>query len=146
MPPVQSFMTSTSRFKVFTGQIPFPDFTDANIIVLVSGGGRPKKPLDSEKLGLEPAVWELAEDCWNQDRAKRPDITEVFWRYKLIVTTDPLITPASPDQSSDGVSVSPTRGFMGRASRNGTIQDRINRLDQVRLSDGSVAILTYRCF
>lgn len=132
MLPVQVLTTSTSPFKVFTGDIPFPEYTDANIIVLVSNGKRPGKPQGGEKLGLEPAVWELTQDCWNQDREKRPDIAEVFRRFKAVVTTDLLVSPTSDlDQSSGVASISPTQRFVEWTSRNGNIQERINRLDQV---------------
>jgi len=102
-------------------------------VVSVSKGVRPLKPLDGEKLGLEPAVWELTEECWNRDPGKRPDITDVFHRFKVIVVTDPLVTPSSPDEPSGGGPLSPTRGLLRRTSRNKpvSIQERINELDQV---------------
>ena len=106
--------------------------TNENVVVLVSAGKRPQKPLDGAKLGLEPGVWEITEECWNQDSGKRPNITEVFHRFKVIVVTDPLITPTSPDRPGGGGPFSPSRGRLGRTRKQSvSFQERVNELDQV---------------
>ena len=123
-------------FKVFTGQIPFPKFTDVNVVSLISKGERPPKPLGGEELGLRPEVWKLAEDCWNQDHTKRPDVITVFQRFREIFTTG-ISLPSDQSTPSGGASISPIRRIFRRPSRRNTIQDRINKLDQGSYSESS---------
>ena len=73
--------------EAFTGEIPFPDFVDAQVMTVVSKGGRPQKPPGCENLGLLPAVWKLTGECWNQNPDKRPDIASVLRRFQAIVST-----------------------------------------------------------
>lgn len=48
------------------------------VILMVSKGERPLKPVSAEVLGLTPAVWELTKRCWLKKAVKRPDTSEVL--------------------------------------------------------------------
>ena len=72
--------------EAFTGKVPFPNLVNTVVVVVVSKGGRPQKPLDCEHLGLGRAVWKLTEGCWNQKPDKRPDVANVLRRFQAIVS------------------------------------------------------------
>jgi len=129
MPSVRAIITFTPCFKVFTGKVPFPKSTDAQVVHSVSKGGRPPKPPGGEELGLRPKVWELTMDCWNQECTKRPDIATVFQRFREIMTPG-LSFPGTGDRDrpSGGGSTSPR--IFRRGLRRNSVQERINRLDQ----------------
>jgi serine/threonine protein kinase len=86
-PSFQALTMFTSRFKVFTGQIPFPNAINVNVIIMISRGERPPKPLGCEPLGLGPTVWRLTEECWSQNPGRRPDVTSILRRFQAIIDT-----------------------------------------------------------
>ena len=61
-----------------TRNVPFPEFTDPNVAILVSEGKRPPKPLYFEAPGLTPEVWKIAEMCWHEKPAERPEVHTVL--------------------------------------------------------------------
>ena len=65
-------------YQVLTGVRPFLPRRRARIIHAVILGERPAKPEDAEKIGMTVDVWDLLRECWQEDLAVRPDITEVL--------------------------------------------------------------------
>ncbi|KAG9122750.1 hypothetical protein FRC07_000735 [Ceratobasidium sp. 392] len=66
------------------GRIPFYDSNDFRAAVLASGGARPERER-YPRIGELPdrdAFWQLLEQCWAQDEAKRPTMDEVVLRTK----------------------------------------------------------------
>ena len=49
-----------------------------NVLIAVSKGKRPPKPLRFEAPGMTPAVWRIAERCWHQKATVRPDAKAVL--------------------------------------------------------------------
>lgn len=58
--------------------MPFPEFTDQNVIVMVAGGKRPSKPDPFEAPGITPEVWKIAQKCWNEKENERPEVDAVL--------------------------------------------------------------------
>ena len=67
-----------SRFKLVTGRMPFPEFTDPNVTNLVLRGKRPPKPRHFDTPGMTPAVWKIAKRCWHEKARERPDVNTVL--------------------------------------------------------------------
>jgi hypothetical protein len=53
------------------------------VVLKVLRGERPKWPDDVPFFGYTEIVWRLAEECWDQDRNKRPSIHEVLDRLNM---------------------------------------------------------------
>ena len=66
--------------KLVTGKVPFPEYTDQNVIVMVVKGGRPSRPRFSDTSGITLGVWEVAQECWNAEADKRPEVKTVLRR------------------------------------------------------------------
>ena len=66
------------HYQLYTGTVPFPNNPDPTVILKVTKGERPPKPITAEELGLTSAVWELTKRCWQKSPAKRPGTAEVL--------------------------------------------------------------------
>ena len=69
--------------KVLTGTLPFGNITGPEVVFKVVGGGKPSKPANALELGLSDRVWKLLEDCWHNDRKRRPPVKDVSSRVKV---------------------------------------------------------------
>jgi len=58
--------------------MPFPDYTDHNVAIIIAKGKRPQKPTRFEAPGITPAVWKIAEKCWHQKAKERPEAKVVL--------------------------------------------------------------------
>ena len=65
-------------FQLVTGKMPFPEYTDHNVSVMVSKGKRPPKPFRFKAPGMTSEVWKIAEKCWHQKAKKRPEANLVL--------------------------------------------------------------------
>ena len=63
------------RPKVFTGRPPFNEFATPVITSKIIDGERPPRPEAQE---LTDSVWDMMVQCWDQDPARRPTMTEVI--------------------------------------------------------------------
>ena len=61
--------------KVFTDVVPFNNFLSVTSIVKIGKGERPPRPTDPT---LPNDVWELMQDCWQQDPQSRPEMRVVL--------------------------------------------------------------------
>ena len=89
-------------YQVFTGQWPFFPKREAEVMLAVLSGVRPTKPENAKGIGMTDALWNLAEECWKEDRSMRPDISNILGRFCEItgerITTDSAdITGPPPD-------------------------------------------------
>ena len=66
-------------------------------------GERPERPANGLELGLNDDIWELAQNCWDQDPNKRPNVTSVLERLKQMLETRQSVSPMEPP--TDGVVV-----------------------------------------
>ena len=86
-------------YQVLTGNRPFYPKREVEVIHVVISGGRPPKPDNAEKVGMTEVVWELLEECWKEDRTKRPLISEILERFFKLTedgqTTDTMIATVS---------------------------------------------------
>jgi len=79
MPVFEGMVYSlTVHFQLVTRNVPFPEFTDANVMILVLKGGRPPKPHRFEVPGLTSEVWKIAEMCWHEEPRKRPEVRTIL--------------------------------------------------------------------
>jgi len=94
-------------YQVLTGQWPFYPKREAEVVLAVVSGKRPPKPENAEEIGMTEAVWELMNECWREDRTKRPDILQVLRRFCIIAgerqTGDVAMT--RPDVADNHISV-----------------------------------------
>ena len=58
--------------------MPFPNFTDHNVSVVVLRGKRPEKPRRFDAPGITPAVWKVAKKCWHEKASGRPEVKKVL--------------------------------------------------------------------
>ena len=56
---------------------PFSGFTGPTIILKITNGERPTRPMGVHDLGLTDSVWDMTLRCWAQYPAHRPTVTEV---------------------------------------------------------------------
>lgn len=68
------------RLQIYSGCPPFHGWSVPDIVRAVSprDGQRPERP-NSATNGLTDALWELIQECWDDNPSKRPTIEEV-WR------------------------------------------------------------------
>ena len=68
-------------YQVLTGQWPFFPKTEAEIMLAVLSGDRPIKPENAEDIGMTDVLWHLVEECWKENRSKRPSISTILGRF-----------------------------------------------------------------
>ena len=82
-------------YQVLIGKGPFCPKWEAELLAAVISGERPPKPENAERIGMTDAVWALLVECWREDRATRPNISDVLRRVCHITgerrTTDSMI-------------------------------------------------------
>ena len=124
--------------EAFTGKVPFPESVNVQVVLLVSKGGRPPRPHGCERLGLVTAIWRLTEECWNQNPDRRPDVASVLRRFQAIVSAGLYQSTSPPgtdahcrDQPGEGKPPSPIIGRIKSGLVSDSVQQRINKLDQV---------------
>ena len=75
------------RFQLVTGRMPFPEFTDPNVTIMISKGKRPPKPRHFDAPGIAPGVWKVAEKCWHEKAKERPEVDAVLQYLESIANT-----------------------------------------------------------
>ena len=73
-PQVNRFFTYLWR-KAFTGMVPFSDHIPPAASMAIISGKRPSRPTHS---ALTDSLWELMNQCWDQDRRIRPRMLEAL--------------------------------------------------------------------
>ncbi|KAF9647762.1 kinase-like protein [Thelephora ganbajun] len=74
--------------ELVTGKMPFPEYTDHNVIVMISEGERPSKPRHFDAPGMTSAVWKIAQKCWHEKASKRPEVDAVLRSLEALAKPD----------------------------------------------------------
>lgn len=84
--------------QIFTGRVPFYELQrDSTVMLKVKQGLQPTRPALSSsswtEWGLIEEIWQLMEDCWNEDASLRPSIDGVITQLgpKSPVDARPII-------------------------------------------------------
>jgi serine/threonine protein kinase len=95
-----------TTYQILTGKQPFLLRREARVILAVISGERPPKPENAEKIGITEVMWDLLRECWKEDRAARPNISDILGRFCDITgerkTTDSTIEVAGPQLEATG--------------------------------------------
>lgn len=75
------YSVGMTAYHVLTGKVPFISSTLAGVVIAVTNGQRPHKPMDLGKVGMTERVWDLMEKCWNPNRMARPTIIQVLEKF-----------------------------------------------------------------
>jgi len=70
--------------KVFTGVPPFSEFATPVVISKIMDGERPARPEAQE---LTDSMWDMVIQCWDQDPARRPTMTEVIGHLRELLVS-----------------------------------------------------------
>ena len=84
-------------YEVLTGCPPFGagGRRQAEIILRVIEGQRPSEPEKAGDIGFGGGTWELTQQCWNQDRDKRPTVEKIRKHFHRVAGTS-KVTPPGP--------------------------------------------------
>lgn len=81
---------------MFSGCIPFAGKAEYHVIIAVSQGRRPERPMQSiaRDRGLTDQIWEIIVTCWNQNPDKRLTAAEVVQCLRTLPNLPPDNRPA----------------------------------------------------
>lgn len=81
-------------YEVLTGFDPFYDLElgTCEIVLRVSTGEHPTKPINAEGIGFGSGTWELVRECWKR-QSKRPRIDRVLQHLKRVSKSSTLVAP-----------------------------------------------------
>lgn len=97
--------------KAFTGTVPFSDRNSQAAIMAIIRGQRPPRPTHPS---LTDRLWELINQCWDQDRHKRPRILEVFLALNPLIHQRTHRSGATPVTASASAQVSDIQQQLGK--------------------------------
>jgi len=82
-------------YEVLTGCPPFGagGRRQAEIMFRVIEGQRPSKPERAMDIGFGGGTWDLTQQCWNQDRGKRPTVDKIRKHFHHVAGTSKVIPP-----------------------------------------------------
>jgi len=75
-------------FEIFTEEIPYKSMrarTQGQIMLLVHQGRRPSRTSDTQG-HISDTMWEIMENSWNHEPARRPSITAVLQRIGSVMS------------------------------------------------------------
>ena len=64
--------------------MPFPEFPDPKVTLMISKGKRPRKPRRFEAEGITSDVWKVAEKSWHEKPGSRPEVKQVLQNLEKI--------------------------------------------------------------
>lgn len=67
--------------------MPFPEYTDQNVIVTIYEGKRPPRPRKFDVPGMTRAVWNVAQACWNKRAEERPEANAVLQSLEALANS-----------------------------------------------------------
>lgn len=67
--------------------MPYIGVPDPTVIIKVSRGKRPPKPLRFDGPGMTAVVWKVAQKCWNEKAKDRPEVQAVLQYLQDIANT-----------------------------------------------------------
>ena len=88
--PADIFAFAMLAIEVFTGRMPFEEQKNEAVVLRISQGGRPAKPVNARDVGLTDELWGILESCWQQTPKKRPGVGEVArgWQRSVASTNN----------------------------------------------------------
>lgn len=117
----RSFFAASHSEQVMTGDIPFSRDNRTTIIFKVVQGSRPERPPNAAAIGLSDSLWQIVEDCWREEFAKRSPVRIVLDQLNHI--TRHWVSPAHAEpisrlsSATNHSSVLSTRCKLGSSSR-----------------------------
>jgi serine/threonine protein kinase len=99
--PADIYALGMVIFEVLTGSLPFHErkWPIVEIFYHVMGGERPAKPGDVGRIGFGNGTWELVEECWLEEPAKRPTVERVVAHLTRVAASSTVVGP-TPGGSS----------------------------------------------
>jgi len=95
-------------YEVLSGQAPFAIWRDPEVVYMVLGGERPKRPEGDEGKLFTDEIWEVLESCWKNQPGDRPSarailrgLEEDSSPLRLSSDTDGSMETDTDDQSND---------------------------------------------
>lgn len=82
--PGDIFAFSMLAFEVLTGEPPFSGQPPATTALLVSQGGRPEFPQNSEDVRLTAQMQRFLQRCWHHSPTERPTVDDVVRTFELL--------------------------------------------------------------
>lgn len=79
---------ASPRHKAFTGMVPFSDRNSPAAMTAIIRGNRPPRPTHSS---FTDRLWELMNQCWDQDRHNRPRMLEVLLALNPLIHERKLV-------------------------------------------------------
>ena len=73
-------------YQVLVGKRPFFPRVETEIVLAVISGERPPKPKNAEGTEMTEVMWDLLRECWREDRAARPNISDILRRFHDITS------------------------------------------------------------
>lgn len=68
--------------QILTGDIPFRNLRQAELVIAVVRGERPEKTENASEIGFSDSLWDFAQLCWDCDRKQRPKVAQVAERLR----------------------------------------------------------------
>lgn len=90
-------------YEVLTGAQPFceREWVFSEVMYHVVRGERPTKPDDAEQIGFGGGTWELAEECWMEEPARRTEIERVLTHLTRFAASSSVVGP-TPEVARSG--------------------------------------------
>jgi len=66
-------------YEVLTGKAPFSPRRDPEVVYMVLGGERPKRPEGDEGKLFTDGIWEVLQSCWKNQPSERPSAKAILW-------------------------------------------------------------------
>ena len=90
-------------YEVLTGAQPFHEreWVFSEVMYHVVKGERPTKPDNAEQIGFGDGTWELVEECWTKESARRPEIERVLTHLTRVAASSSAVGP-TPEIARSG--------------------------------------------
>ena len=65
-------------YEVLSGQVPFATHQDPEVVFMILGGERPRRPEGDVGRLFTDEIWEVLRLCWNEQPGDRPGVKDVL--------------------------------------------------------------------
>ncbi|KAF9789124.1 kinase-like domain-containing protein, partial [Thelephora terrestris] len=135
-PEADVYAFGMTIFQVLTGETPFQDLQEVEVIDSVVDGLRPAKPQNASAIGFSDSLWDFVQHCWDGDRTRRPTTMELAKRLNEAAAnwhtlmppntttppgTPPLVGPSPTVSGSTGDESDPTNPPEAREGHLGSV-------------------------